>query len=117
MLSSIELDHLTESDIGRCLSDVDGLKGWVRIESRPARRVVVDFSMRLGAAGRQRIGQLLQQAEFGDDGVGVGAGAGGAGVADDVAWDGEAFCEGDFDGVFDGASGVEFSDVAEHHEA
>ena len=54
MLSSIELDHLTESDIGRCLSDVDGLKGWVRIESRPARRVVVDFSMRLGAAGRQR---------------------------------------------------------------
>jgi len=54
MLSNIELDHLTESDIGRCLSDIDGLKGWVRIESRPARRVVVDFSMRLGAAGRQR---------------------------------------------------------------
>jgi integrase len=54
MLSNIELDHLTESDIGRCLSDVNGLKGWVRIESRPARRVVVDFSIRLGAAGRQR---------------------------------------------------------------
>jgi len=54
MLSNIELDHLNESDIGRCLNDVDGLKGWVRIESRPTRRVVVDFTMKLGAAGRQR---------------------------------------------------------------
>jgi integrase len=53
MLSNIELDHLTESDIGRCLDDVDGLKGWVRIEARPTRRVVVDFTMRLGDAGRQ----------------------------------------------------------------
>lgn len=54
MLSNIELDHLTESDIGRCLNDVAGLKGWVRIESHPARRVVVDFSLMLGSAERQR---------------------------------------------------------------
>ena len=54
MLSNIELERLTESDVGRRLADVSGLTGWVRIEPRPVRRVVVDFSLKLGEPGRQR---------------------------------------------------------------
>lgn len=54
MLSNLELDRLTESDVGRQLNDPTGLSGWVRIEARPVRRVVVDFSVRIGEPGRQR---------------------------------------------------------------
>jgi integrase len=54
MLSNLELERLSESDVGRRLADASGLTGWVRIEPRPARRVVVDFAIRLGDPGRQR---------------------------------------------------------------
>lgn len=54
MLSNLELERLTESDVGRRLLDDAGLTGWVRIEPRPVRRVVVDFSLRTGEPGRQR---------------------------------------------------------------
>ncbi len=54
MLSNLELERLTESDVGRRLADPSGLTGWVRIEPRPVRRVVVDFSLKLGEPGRQR---------------------------------------------------------------
>ena len=54
MLSNIELERLSESDVGRRLVDASGLTGWVRIEPRPVRRVVVDFSVRSDEAGRQR---------------------------------------------------------------
>lgn len=54
MLSNLELERLTESDVGRRLLDASGLTGWVRIEPRPLRRVVVDFSVRAGEDGRQR---------------------------------------------------------------
>ncbi|MFZ4760647.1 MAG: tyrosine-type recombinase/integrase [Burkholderiaceae bacterium] len=54
MLSNLELERLTESDVGRRLLDTGSLTGWVRIEPRPVRRVVVDFSVRTGEAGRQR---------------------------------------------------------------
>lgn len=54
MLSNHELERLTEADVGRRLPDTPGLSGWVRIEPRPVRRVVVDFSLRVGDEGRQR---------------------------------------------------------------
>jgi integrase len=54
MLSNFELERLTDADVGRRLLDSGGLTGWVRIEPRPVRRVVVDFSLREGDAGRQR---------------------------------------------------------------
>jgi integrase len=54
MLSNLELERLTESDVGRRLAEASGLTGWVRIEPRPVRRVVVDFSLKLGEPGRQR---------------------------------------------------------------
>jgi integrase len=54
MLSNLELERLTESDVGRRLLDDGGLTGWVRIEPRPVRRVVVDFALRTGEPGRQR---------------------------------------------------------------
>jgi integrase len=54
MLSNLELERLTEADVGRRFNDPTGLSGWVRIEPRPVRRVVVDFSVRVGEPGRQR---------------------------------------------------------------
>ncbi|MFM1989600.1 MAG: hypothetical protein RJA99_2557 [Pseudomonadota bacterium] len=54
MLSNHELERLNESDIGRRLTDATGITGVVRIEPRPVRRVVVDFSVGLGEPGRQR---------------------------------------------------------------
>ena len=54
MLSNLELERLSDTDVGRRLNDPSGLTGWVRIEPRPVRRVVVDFSVRLGEPGRQR---------------------------------------------------------------
>jgi integrase len=54
MLSNLELERLCESDVGRRLAEPSGLTGWVRIEPRPVRRVVVDFALKLGEPGRQR---------------------------------------------------------------
>lgn len=54
MLSNLELERLTDADVGRRLLDAGGLTGWVRMEPRPVRRVVVDFSLRDGDPGRQR---------------------------------------------------------------
>ena len=54
MLSNLELERLTESDVGRRLTEASGLTGWVRIEPRPVRRVVVDFALKVGEAGRTR---------------------------------------------------------------
>jgi integrase len=54
MLSNLELERLTESDVGRRLAEASGLTGLVRIEPRPVRRVVVDFALKLGEPGRQR---------------------------------------------------------------
>ncbi len=54
MISTAELHKLTESDVGRRLLDPSGLMGWVRIENRPLRRVVVDFSLRVSEQGRVR---------------------------------------------------------------
>jgi integrase len=54
MLTNLELERLTEADVGRRLPDDTSLVGWVRIEPRPVRRVVVDFSLRTGDPGRQR---------------------------------------------------------------
>jgi hypothetical protein len=54
MLSNLELERLTEADVGRRFNDPTGLSGWVRIEPRPIRRVVVDFSVRVGESGHQR---------------------------------------------------------------
>jgi integrase len=54
MLSNLELERLTESDIGQRLTDATGIAGLVRIEPRPVRRVVVDFTVHLGEPGRQR---------------------------------------------------------------
>jgi integrase len=54
MLSNHELERLNESDVGRRLTDAAGLTGWVRIEPRPIRRVVVDFAVKVGEPGRQR---------------------------------------------------------------
>lgn len=54
MLSNLELERLGESDVGRRLVDATGLIGLVRIEPRPVRRVVVDFSVRSGEPGRPR---------------------------------------------------------------
>lgn len=53
MLSNHELERLNESDVGRRLIDAAGLTGWVRIEPRPIRRVVVDFAVKVGDPGRQ----------------------------------------------------------------
>jgi len=54
MLSNHDLECLHEADVGRRLPDAPGLTGWVRIEPRPVRRVVVDFLLRVGDPGRQR---------------------------------------------------------------
>ena len=54
MLSNLELERLTESDVGRRLTEASGLTGWVRIEPRPVRRGVVDFALKVGEAGRTR---------------------------------------------------------------
>jgi len=54
MLSNLDLERLHEADVGRRLPDGPGLTGWVRIEPRPVRRVVVDFTLRVGDPGRQR---------------------------------------------------------------
>lgn len=51
MLSNLDLERLSESDVGRRLSDPAGLTGWVRIEPRPVRRVVVDFSVNVAEPG------------------------------------------------------------------
>ena len=50
MLSNLELERLTESDVGRRLTEASGLTGWVRIEPRPVRRVGVDFALKVGEA-------------------------------------------------------------------
>jgi integrase len=54
MLSNHELERLSEADVGRRLSDANDLIGWVRIEPRPVRRVVVDFALRSTDGGRLR---------------------------------------------------------------
>jgi integrase len=54
MLSNHELERLSEADVGRRLSDAHDLIGWVRIEPRPVRRVVVDFALRSTDGGRLR---------------------------------------------------------------
>jgi integrase len=54
MPSNLELDRLTESDLGRRLDGGDGLVGAVRIEPRPVRRVVVDFTVCVGTGGDVR---------------------------------------------------------------
>jgi integrase len=54
MLSNLELERLTESDVGRRLQDGEGLVGLVRIETRPTRRVVVDFVASVDESGDVR---------------------------------------------------------------
>lgn len=54
MLSNLELERLTEADVGRRLADSPGLTGCVRIEPRPVRRVVVDFMLGVGETGLPR---------------------------------------------------------------
>jgi len=54
MLSNLELERLTEADVGRRLADAPGLIGCVRIEPRPVRRVVVDFILGVGETGLPR---------------------------------------------------------------
>jgi hypothetical protein len=54
MLSTLELERLTDADVGRCLNDTTGLIGRVRMEARPILRVVVEFTVPVGAPGQEQ---------------------------------------------------------------